>query len=81
MSKPTTTDPKATPPGSGQGGRTAALFLAGVGVFWVLATWAGGALGLSNRVRALFDLIALAGFGWAMWMTYQVWRKSRSETR
>lgn len=63
------TDPKPAP-----GGQRAALFLAGVGLFWVVATWAGGALGLSIRVRALFDLIALAGFGWALWMTYQVWR-------
>ena len=58
----------------GRAGRRAAMFLAGVGVFWIIATWAGGALGLSNRTRALFDLIALAGFGWALWMTYGIWR-------
>ena len=74
MPKPTNIKPKAV-----QGGQRAALFLAGVGLFWVLATWAGGALGLPMRVRALFDLIALAGFGWALWMTFQVWRDRRHD--
>lgn len=60
-------------------GQRAALFLAGVALVWILATWAGGALGLSARVRALFDLFALAGFGWALWMTYQVWRNRRND--
>ncbi len=55
-------------------GQRAALFLAGVGVFWVLAIWAGSAFNLPVRVRALLDLFALAGFGWALWMTYLVWR-------
>jgi threonine/homoserine/homoserine lactone efflux protein len=74
--KPTTTEPEQR---TKQGGQRAALFLAGVGVFWVVATWAGGALDLSMRVRALFDLIALAGFGWALWMTYQVWRDRQDD--
>lgn len=69
---------KPTPPKSGQ---TAALFLAGIAVFWIVVTWAGGALGLSSRVRALFDLFALAGFGWALWMTYQVWRDRQIDKR
>lgn len=60
-------------------GQRAALFLAGVGVFWIVATWAGSALGLSMRLRALFDLMALAGFGWALWMTYGIWRSSQKD--
>ncbi len=76
MPKPTITDPKP-----GKGGQRAALFLAGVALLWVLATWAGGALGWSNRTRALFDLFALAGFGWALWMTYQVWRSRQTDKR
>ncbi len=63
----------------GKSGQRAALFLAGVGVFWILATWIGGALGLSLRVLALFDLIALAGFGWALWMTYGIWRARQND--
>jgi len=54
--------------------RKAGLIIAGSGVFWILAIWIGGALGLSTRLRALFDLVALAGFGFGLWMTYQAWR-------
>ena len=60
-------------------GQRVALVMAGVGVFWILATWIGGALELSNRTRALFDLIALAGFGWALWMTYGIWRSRQND--
>lgn len=62
-------------------GRRAALIMAGTGLFWIAATWIGGELGLSNRVRALFDLAALAGFGYALWATYQVWRLRQGDKR
>lgn len=55
-------------------GRRAALVLAGTGLFWIVATWAGGALEIGTRWRALFDLMALAGFGVALWMTWVAWR-------
>ena len=55
-------------------GRQAALVIAGTAVFWVVASFVGGQLGLTNRTRALFDLIALAGFIWALWMIFQIWR-------
>ncbi|RKF15004.1 hypothetical protein D6850_09090 [Roseovarius spongiae] len=55
-------------------GRRAALVIAGTAVFWVLATLIGGELGLDNRTLALFDLIALGGFVWALWMIYNIWR-------
>ena len=55
-------------------GRHAALVIAGTAVFWVVASFIGGQLGLDNRTRALFDLVALAGFIWALWMIFQIWR-------
>ena len=55
-------------------GRQAALMIAGTAVFWILSTFIGGQIGLSNRTLALFDLVALAGFIWAMWMIFQIWR-------
>ena len=55
-------------------GRQAALMIAGTGVFWILSTFIGGRMGLSNRTLALFDLVALAGFIWAFWMIFQIWR-------
>jgi threonine/homoserine/homoserine lactone efflux protein len=60
-------------------GRMAAMVIAGTGVFWILATIIGGQLGLTQRTRALFDLMALAGFAWAVWMIYQVWQLRQSD--
>lgn len=58
-------------------GRLTAMVIAGTAVLWILAVLIGGHLGLSNRVRALFDLMALAGFIWAFVLIYQLWRLRR----
>jgi hypothetical protein len=58
-------------------GRMAALVIAGTGVFWILATVLGGALALDQRLRALFDLMALGGFVFALVLIYQLWRLRR----
>ncbi len=58
-------------------GRKTALVIAGTAVFWVVATFLGGQMGLDNRMLALLDLIALAGFVWAFWMIFQMWRARR----
>ena len=55
-------------------GRRIALIIAGVGLFWILVTAIGVEYGWSQRTRALFDLLALAGFGLAIWMIYGLWR-------
>ena len=55
-------------------GRQAALVIAGTAVFWVVTTFVGGQMGLSQRMLALFDMLALAGFIWALWMIFQIWR-------
>jgi threonine/homoserine/homoserine lactone efflux protein len=60
-------------------GRRIALIIAGVGVFWILVTAIGAEYGWSHRTRALFDLAALAGFGGAIWMTYQLWRARQTD--
>ena len=60
-------------------GRRVALFLAAVGVYWIAVTWLGGRLGWTDRSRAFFDLIALAGFGWALWAIFQIWRARRED--
>ena len=60
-------------------GQRVALILAGVGVFWILANLLGTEYGWSNRTRALFDLAALAGFGFALWQTYRLWRARQDE--
>lgn len=60
-------------------GRMAAIVIAATAVLWILATLLGGQLGLTQRVRALFDLMALAGFVWAIWMIFQIWRLRQSD--
>ncbi len=55
-------------------GRQAALMIAGTAVFYILTTLIGGWMGLSNRTMLLFNLVALAGFIWAFWMIFQIWR-------
>ena len=60
-------------------GRRAALVLAAVGIFWILVTAAGEAWDWPTRARALLDLIALAGFGVAVYLTWQVWRLRRAD--
>ena len=55
-------------------GRIVALIIAGTAVFWVLAMLVGAEYELSQRVRALFDLIAMGGFVLALIMIFQIWR-------
>lgn len=62
--------PKHTNPA----GRRLALVIAGTGLFWVLANLIGSEYGWSIRTRALFDLIALAGFGLAFVIAIGLWR-------
>ena len=58
-------------------GRLVALAIAGTMILWFLAQWIGRALGLEARYVFLFDLAALAGFLWALIVTFQIWRKRR----
>ncbi|WP_323770118.1 DUF5337 domain-containing protein [Antarctobacter sp.] len=60
-------------------GRVIALVIAGTGVGWIAATAIGGALDWSQRLRALFDLAALGGFVWALWMVYGLWRDRQKD--
>jgi len=55
-------------------GQRIALIVAGTGILWICANVAGEFLGLSIRIRALFDLAALAGFGFALYMTFKLWQ-------
>ena len=65
-------------PGQARRGRQIALLIAALGVFWILVTAIGAQYGWSQRTRALFDLVVLAGFGLAIWMIYQLWRKRQN---
>jgi threonine/homoserine/homoserine lactone efflux protein len=60
-------------------GRLVAVVIAATMVLWMAATWAGGAFGWEGRYAFLFDFLALAGFMWAMIVTFQIWRKRRDD--
>ncbi|MDD9922457.1 MAG: DUF5337 domain-containing protein [Boseongicola sp.] len=57
--------------------RLAAIVIAATMILWMASQWIGGQLGLPERYVFLFDLFALAGFLWALIVTWQVWRKRR----
>ncbi|MES2915312.1 MAG: DUF5337 domain-containing protein [Pseudomonadota bacterium] len=54
--------------------RLVGIVLATTMVLWMGAQWLGGQFGLEARYAFLFDLAAIAGFVWAMVVTYQIWR-------
>ena len=55
-------------------GRVVALVIAGTMILWLAGQRIGGAIGLQDRYVFLFDLLALAGFLWAMIVAFQMWR-------
>ena len=57
--------------------RTVSLVFATTMILWMLAQWIGREMGLPSRYVFLFDLAALAGFGWGLAVTWQIWRNRR----
>jgi hypothetical protein len=54
--------------------RLVAIVLVATITLWMGAQFFGGQLGLESRFVFLFDLLAIAGFVWALVVTYQIWR-------
>lgn len=59
-------------------GRLISIVIASTMILWMAAQWIGGELGLPDSYVFLFDLFALAGFLWALIVTFQLWRKRRA---
>lgn len=57
--------------------RLVAVVIVATMVLWIGGQWLGGRIGLPARYVFLFDFAALAGFFWALVVTYQIWRKRR----
>jgi hypothetical protein len=55
--------------------RLVALVIAGTMILWIGAQWLGGVMGWQSRFAFLADLAALAGFTWALLVTYRIWRR------
>ncbi|MGH1368823.1 MAG: DUF5337 domain-containing protein [Maritimibacter sp.] len=60
-------------------GRLAGLTIAFTGALWVGATWAGSHWDWPMRTRALIDLGALAGFAFALIVTFRIWRMRQKD--
>lgn len=58
--------------------RLVAIVITVTTVLWLGGQWLGRQLGLPERYALLFDLIALAGFIFAMAVTYRIWRQRRN---
>ena len=59
--------------------RGVAVIIAATGLFWIAAIQAGEWLDWSVRTRALLDLIALAGFAFALINVWRLWRARRKD--
>ncbi|WP_120504743.1 DUF5337 domain-containing protein [Sulfitobacter mediterraneus] len=59
-------------------GQSVALVIAVTMVLWIIAQWAGPALGLPGRYALLFDFAALAALFWALVVIYQIWQARRA---
>lgn len=59
--------------------RLVAVVFAVTMVAWMGLQWLGARLGWEARFVFLFDVAALAAFVWGLVVTYQIWRKRRSE--
>ena len=58
--------------------RLVALVIAGTMLLWMGAQVVGADMGWPLKYTLLVDLAALAGFIWALVVTYQIWRKRRT---
>lgn len=63
--------------GSARQARKAGLVMALTMVLWMGVQVVGGEMGWPAKYTLLADLAALAGFIWALAVTYQIWRKRR----
>ena len=59
--------------------RIAAIVIMVTMLLWMGASWFGGEVGLPKRYAFLFDFAALAAFGWALIVLFQVWRKRQQK--
>jgi hypothetical protein len=58
--------------------RLVAIVLASTMALWMFLSWAGGYYGWEARYAFLIDFLALAAFGWALFVTYRIWRARRA---
>jgi hypothetical protein len=72
--------PHDTDTGLARQARQVAVVLVATAVLWMLLTWAGGLYGWPARFAFLIDLLALAGFAWALIVSLRLWRARRNRS-
>jgi len=60
--------------------RLVAIVLVATMALWLGAQFIGGKLGWEARFAFLFDLAALAGFIFALVVTFRLWRQRNADT-
>lgn len=60
--------------------RLVAIVLVATMALWLGAQFIGGKLGWEARFAFLFDLAALAGFTFALVVTFRLWRQRNADT-
>lgn len=71
--------PDPRPRADARQSRMVALVIAGTMVLWMGGQWLGGQRGWDGRYVFLMDFAALAGFFWALVVTFQIWRARQTD--
>ncbi|WP_439562241.1 DUF5337 domain-containing protein [Roseinatronobacter sp.] len=59
--------------------RLAGVVMAAAIVAWVVLGWMGREFGWDPRYAFLIDFAALAGFAWALIVTFRIWRQGKRD--
>jgi hypothetical protein len=59
--------------------KRAALMIAGTMCLWILLQLIGAQYNWAPKYALLVDLAALAGFIWALALTFEIWRQRRRD--
>jgi hypothetical protein len=63
----------------GKQAKRAALVIAGTMALWILLQLIGAQYDWAPKYALLIDLAALAGFIWALVITFEIWRLGRDD--
>jgi hypothetical protein len=74
MTKPQTEQQKLA-----REGRVVALVIAGTMLLWLAVQAIGAKLGWEARYAFLADLAAIAGFIWALVVTWRIWQRQKAQ--
>lgn len=58
--------------------RLVGVVMASAIVAWVILGWMGREFGWDPRYAFLIDFSALAAFGWALIVTFRIWRQGKA---